>query len=515
MPTRLETRNITKIYPNGVRANDHISLAAAAGQVHAIVGENGAGKSTLMKILYGMERPTEGTILLNGAPVRFNNPQDAIRNGIGMVHQNFMLVPSFTVAQNVVLNAEPTQNGVLNFQTANEQIRALAMRYGLQVFPELRVSEIAVGMKQRVEILKALYRGAEVFILDEPTAVLTPSETRELFAAVRELAEGGKTVLFISHKLREVLAVSDQVSVLRDGRLIETLPTNECNERSLARLMVGREVFMMVQKPPLERGAPVLTVRDLSLRLPSGKAALDQISFRLHSGEILGVAGVEGNGQTELAEGLAGLRAFSSGTVLLGDQPLPNGDPRAAREAGVAHIPEDRLKNGCAPDLSIAENLIVDRYYKPPYTVRGSLNLRAIRQNAQTLIERFKIVANSAEMPLSALSGGNMQKVVLARELSAAPRLLIAAQPTRGVDIGAIEFIHAELLAARAQGMAILLISADLGEVMRLSDRLLVLHNGQLVAHFADPNAVSEEEVGLYMLGSKRMTAETLAAQQP
>ncbi|PJF37199.1 MAG: ABC transporter ATP-binding protein [Candidatus Thermofonsia Clade 1 bacterium] len=505
MPTRLQTRDISKVYPNGVRANDRISIAVAAGQVHAIVGENGAGKSTLMKILYGMERPTEGEILLDGERVQFHSPQDAIRRGIGMVHQNFMLVPSFTVAQNVVLNAEPTRLGALDVPTANARVQALAARYGLPIAPELRVAEIPVGMKQRVEILKALYRGAEILILDEPTAVLTPSETRELFGAMRELAASGKSVLFISHKLREVLAVSDQVTVLRDGRLIDSLPTSQCTERHLATLMVGREVFMNVQKPPLQRGAPILKVDELTVRLPNGKVALDRISFRLHSGEILGVAGVEGNGQTELAESLAGLRAFESGKVTLCDRPLPNGDPRAAREAGVAHIPEDRLKNGSALELSIAENLIVDRYYKPPFSAHGSLNLRAIRQNAQRLIERFNIVARSPETPLGALSGGNMQKVVLARELSAAPRLLIAAQPTRGVDIGAIEFIHAQLIAARAHGVAILLISADLSEVLRLSDRLIVLYNGQIVAHFEEPSAVSEEELGLYMLGSKRM----------
>ncbi|MCS6870873.1 MAG: ABC transporter ATP-binding protein [Anaerolineae bacterium] len=511
MATRLETRNITKIYPNGVRANDRISLTVEAGQVHAIVGENGAGKSTLMKILYGMERPTEGEIVLDGEIVHFSSPQDAIRRGIGMVHQNFMLVPSFTVAQNVVLNAEPTRRGVLDSKAANEQVCRLAERYGLPIVPELRVSEIPVGMKQRVEILKALYRGAEILILDEPTAVLTPSETRELFSAMRELAANGKTVLFISHKLREVLAVSDQVTVLRDGRLIDSLPTSQCTERQLATLMVGREVFMNIQKPPVQRGAPILRVEDLSVRLPSGKLALDQVSFVLHSGEILGVAGVEGNGQTELAEVLAGLRAYESGNITLCDQPLPKGDPRAVREAGVAHIPEDRLKNGGAAELSVAENLIVDRYYKPPYTAHGNLNVRAIRQHAQLLIERFSIAAKAPETLFSALSGGNMQKVVLARELSAAPRLLIAAQPTRGVDIGAIEFIHAQLIAARAQGVAILLISADLNEVLQLSDRLIVLHNGEIVAHFDDPSAVSEEEVGLYMLGSRRMSHLTFS----
>jgi simple sugar transport system ATP-binding protein len=505
MAIRLETRNITKIYPNGVRANDRISLAVAAGQVHAIIGENGAGKSTLMKIIYGMERPTKGEIILDGESVHFSSPQDAIRRGIGMVHQNFMLVPSFTVAQNVVLNAEPTRRGALDLKAANERVRSLAERYGLQVAPELRVSEIPVGVKQRVEILKALYRGAEILILDEPTAVLTPSETRELFAAMRELAAGGKTVLFISHKLREVLAVSDQVTVLRDGRLIDSLPTSQCTERRLATLMVGREVFTSVQKPPVKRGAPILRVQQLSARLPNGKLALDGISFTLHSGEILGVAGVEGNGQTELAEILAGLRTYESGSITLCDRLLPKGDPRAVREAGVAHIPEDRLKNGTATALSVAENLIVDRYYKPPYTVRGNLSVRAIRQNAQALIKRFNIAAKAPETPLGALSGGNMQKVVLARELSAAPRLLIAAQPTRGVDIGAIEFIHAQLIAAREQGMAILLISADLNEVLQLSDRLIVLHNGQIVAHFDNPSAVSEEEIGLYMLGSRRM----------
>ncbi len=511
MAARLEARNITKVYPNGVRANDGISLAVAAGQVHAIIGENGAGKSTLMKIVYGMERPTAGEIALDGEVVRFRSPQDAIQRGIGMVHQNFMLIGSFTVAQNVVLNAEPTRRGILDLRTAQERVRSLAERYGLQIEPQLRVAELPVGMKQRVEILKALYRGADILILDEPTAVLTPNEARELFAAMRQLAESGKTVLFISHKLREVLAVSDQVSVLRDGRLIASLPTAQCSERQLATLMVGREVFMSVQKPPAQRGAPILRVEGLTARLPNGKAALDQVSFALHSGEILGVAGVEGNGQTELAEVLAGLRGYESGRLLLCDQPLPKGDPRAVREAGVAHIAEDRLKNGVATELSVAENLIVDRYYRAPYARRGALQLRAIRQNAEALIARFGIAVRTPQTPLGALSGGNMQKVVLARELSAAPRLLIAAQPTRGVDIGAVEFIHAQLIAARAHGVAILLISADLNEVLQLSDRLIVLHNGQIVAHFDDPSAVGEEEIGLYMLGSKRMTNLTFS----
>lgn len=506
-PVLIEARQITKVYPNGARANDAVDFAVQQGEIHALVGENGAGKSTLMKILYGMERPTRGEIWLRGQPVQIHSPQNAIRLGIGMVHQNFMLVPSFTIAENVALNAEPRHGLAVDTARANAQVRALAEQYGLHVLPEARVESVPVGMRQRVEILKALYRGADIFILDEPTAVLTPGETRDLFAALRNLVAQGKTIIFITHKLREVRAIADRVTVMRDGRVVGTVQAGEFDEQGLARMMVGREVFEVIEKTPLQRGGPILQVRDLTCLSPGGKPALDRVSFDVHAGEIVGVAGVEGNGQRELAEALAGLRPLNGGQVRMEGHTIAEAgqrsDPRRIREAHIAHIPEDRLHNGSAAEASISDNLIADRYYRPPFARFGLLRPRIARQQANALIERFGVVAAGAGAALRSLSGGNIQKVVIARELSAAPRLLIAAQPTRGVDVGATEFIHRQLIDQRAAGLAILLISADLQEVMKLSDRLLVLYSGRIVAQLPDPAAVSEEELGLYMLGAK------------
>ncbi|MEP7288028.1 MAG: ABC transporter ATP-binding protein [Chloroflexota bacterium] len=510
----IEAKAVTKIYPNGVLANNGVNLVVTQGEIHALVGENGAGKSTLMKILYGLERPTHGQVFLRGEPVQIANPQVAIRLGIGMVHQNFMLVPSFTVAENVVLNTEPTRGITVDTAKAIAQTQALADQYGLQVLPEAQVDSVPVGMRQRVEILKALYRGADIFILDEPTAVLTPGETRDLFAAIRNLVNQGKTVIFITHKLREVTEISDRVTVMRDAQVIGTVNTNESDERMLARMMVGREVFMVVNKPPVKRGKAVLQVRDLTYVAESGKVALDNVSFNVYEGEVLGIAGVEGNGQTELVEVLTGLRAAAHGTATLDGKPVPSNDPRAAREVGIAHIPEDRLNNGAAISSSISDNLIVDRYYKAPYSQHGFLQLEQATQNAQAMIEQFDIVTSNAENPLQSLSGGNMQKVIVAREFTAQPRLLIAAQPTRGVDIGAIEFIHQQLIDKRTEGLAILLVSADLQEVLKLSDRLLVMYNGHIAAIFPDPTAIAEEDLGLYMLGAKQQSADDMEALQ-
>jgi general nucleoside transport system ATP-binding protein len=511
-PPVIEARNIVKIYPNGVLANNNVNLSVTQGEIHALVGENGAGKSTLMKILYGLEKPTRGEITVRGKPVQIPNPQVAIHLGIGMVHQNFMLVPSFTVAENVVLNAEPTQGVVVDTARAIAQTKALADQYGLSVVPEATVDSIPVGMKQRVEILKALYRGADIFILDEPTAVLTPNETRDLFVAIRNLVNQGKTVIFITHKLREVKAISDRVTVMRDAQVIGTVNTGEADERMLARMMVGREVFMVVNKPPLRRGGPVLQLRDLTYVSEAGKTVLDRVSFNVYEGEILGIAGVEGNGQTELVEVLTGLRAATGGSATIDGTPLLTGDPRAAREAGIAHIPEDRQTNGAALSASINDNLIVDRYYKAPYDRNGLLQPAAIAKNTEALIRRFNILTSNGENPLQSLSGGNMQKVIVAREFSAQPRLLIAAQPTRGVDVGAIEFIHQQLIDKRSEGLPILLVSADLQEVLKLSDRLLVMYNGHVVALFPDPSSIEEEELGLYMLGAKRQSEEEMGA---
>jgi simple sugar transport system ATP-binding protein len=502
----IEMRDIAKIYPNGVRANRNVTFEVRQGEIHALVGENGAGKSTLMKILYGLERPSSGQIFIRGEAVTLNAPQEAIDRGIGMVHQNFMLVPSFTIAQNVVLGNEPARGLLLDSRAAVQATDVLAKQYGLYVEPTAIVDSVPVGMRQRVEILKALYRGADVLILDEPTAVLTPQETRELFAAVRQLVNAGKTVIFITHKLREVMEISNRVSVMRDGQRVGTVNTAEASETLLARMMVGREVFLQIQKPPLQRGNAVLQARDLHYVNEAGREVLKGVSFNVYAGEILGIAGVEGNGQTELVEVLSGLRQAAAGTVMLDGRDITGGNARDVRQAGVAHIPEDRLTNGVALTASIDENLIVDRYDDPPFTKGGLMSPAAVVRNGEKLIEQYAIRAPDGTLPVGSLSGGNMQKVVVARELSAQPRLLIAAQPTRGVDIGATEFMHQQLVQQRSNGVAVLLVSADLSEVMSLSDRLAVMHNGQIVAIFPPGSQPSEEQVGLYMLGVQLQT---------
>ena len=506
----IETRGIHKIYPNGVHANDDIDFAVEQGEIHALVGENGAGKSTLMKLIYGLEQATSGRIIIRGQEAEIGNPQDAIEHGIGMVHQNFMLVDSFTVAQNIILNRETKQGLQIDFQQAITDTEALSQEYGLAVNPKARIGDIPVGMRQRVEILKALYRGAEILILDEPTAVLTPSETQDLFAAIRNLVEGGKTVVFITHKLKEVIEISDRVTVMRDARKIGTVETAQTSERELARMMVGREVFMQVDRPPVSRGAPVLHVADLTYADSSGHQLLKQVNFNVYENEILGIAGVEGNGQTELAEVLTGLRPPTTGEAFISDEQILGRGPRSVRERQVAHIPEDRLTNGVALTSSIDDNLIIDRYYRQPFTQRGLLDIDAIVENGEHLIREFNIVAPDGTIPVNALSGGNMQKVVVARELSSSPKLLIAAQPTRGVDIGAIEFIHQELVDQRTQGLAILLISADLQEVMKLSDRIMVMYEGEIVGIFPNDERLTEERIGYFMLGAERQPAQEM-----
>jgi simple sugar transport system ATP-binding protein len=508
----IEAHNIVKIYPNGVLANDRVNLSVQQGEIHALVGENGAGKSTLMKILYGMETPTSGEIRVRGQQTIIDNPQRAIELGIGMVHQNFMLVNSFTIAENIVLGRETTTNGglTLDRQKAIRETQALSDTYGLYVDTTARVDMVPVGMRQRVEILKALYRGAEILILDEPTAVLTPRETQDLFKAIRNLVNGGKTVIFITHKLREVMAISDRVTVMRDARNVGTVVTKETDEHQLARMMVGREVFMVVDKPPVKRGQPVLEVQNLTYANEAGRTVVNNVSFNVYAAEILGIAGVEGNGQTELVEVLTGLRSPTAGQATMDGQPILGHGPRKVREAKVAHIPEDRLTNGVALEASISDNLIVDRYYQPPFTRGALLDVAAISDNGKRLIHDFNIVAPGESAPLGALSGGNMQKVILAREFSSQPRLLIAAQPTRGVDIGAIEFIHQRLVDKRTEGLAILLVSADLQEVMKLSDRIMVMYNGEIVAVFQNTPDLTEEKLGLYMLGAARQTVEEM-----
>ncbi|MEZ4666338.1 MAG: ABC transporter ATP-binding protein [Anaerolineae bacterium] len=506
----LEALNIVKVYPNGVRANNDISISVEQGEIHAIVGENGAGKSTLMKILYGLETPTSGQIMLRGQSVDIDTPHRAIELGIGMVHQNFMLVDSFTVAENIALGREPRAGAVVDRAKAIQDTKNLAEVYGLHVDPTAKIDSIPVGMRQRVEILKALYRGAEILILDEPTAVLTPKETNDLFSAIRSLVKQGKTLIFITHKLREVMEISDRVTVMRDAQKVGTVNTNETSIPELARMMVGREVFMVVDKPPVERGKPVLEVRNLTYANEAGRALVNHVSFKVHQSEILGIAGVEGNGQTELIEVLTGLRNPTGGEAFVDGQSILGQGPRKVRENRVTHIPEDRLTNGVARDASIADNLIIDRYYHAPFANTGFLDLGKINQNGVDLIKQFGILTPGPHLPVASLSGGNMQKVIVAREFSSSPRLLVAAQPTRGVDIGAIEFIHQQLVDKRTEGLAILLVSADLQEVMKLADRLMVMYNGEIVAILPNGPDVTEEKLGLYMLGAARQTAEEM-----
>ncbi|MFI7497633.1 ABC transporter ATP-binding protein [Streptomyces sp. NPDC049687] len=505
-PPALAATGLGKTYPNGTRAVSDVDLSVPAGEIRAIVGQNGAGKSTLMKLLYGLEQPSAGHVSVHGRRVRFSSPQDAIALGVGMVHQNLMLVPSFTIAENVVLGVEPGRPGRVDRVAAAERTAALAEEAGLAVDPAARVDQVSVGMRQRAEILKALHRGARVLILDEPTAVLTPQETTDLFTAVRRLRDSGMTVLFISHKLKEVREISDRVTVMRAGSVIATVRTEEATPARLASMMVGRDMSLDVGKPPARPGAGVLRVRGLY------GPSVHGVSLDIAAGEIVGLAGVEGNGQTELVELLAGLRRPTAGSVTVDDADVTHLDAAGHRRAGVAHVPEDRLSNGAALDSSIADNLIVDRHDRPPVARRGILRTHRIRELAEDLIGRYAIRAPHPDATAGALSGGNLQKVVVARELSARPRLLLAAQLTRGVDIGAMHFMYERLVEARDAGAAVLLVSADLGELLALSDRLLVIKDGRLVARFDDPAGLTEEATGLYMLGVERHPDERITA---
>lgn len=501
----LEMKRITKIYGDSVVANRSVDFEVEQGEIHALVGENGAGKSTLMKVLFGLEEPSEGEIFFKGKKARIGNPHHAIALGIGMVHQHFMLVPSLTVAENLVLGMEPRRAlGMIDLQKAREQTEALSKEYGLAVDPAATIESISVGKRQRVEILKTLYRGAELLILDEPTAVLTPQETDELFAALRSLVSQGRTIIFITHKLREVMEISDRVTVMRAGRKIGTVRTSETSKEEISRMMVGRDVLLRVEKTPANPREIVLDMDKVDLLDQKGRAALQQVSLQVRAGEILGIAGVEGNGQTELVEVLTGLRRATSGKVKISGKDVTDWDPRRLRELGLGHIPEDRHRRGTAVSASIEENLILDSYYRPPKASGWLLKVGETASYAVDLVRRYDVRTNSAKNPAGSLSGGNLQKVVIAREFSKDPKLLVAAQPTRGVDIGAIEFIHREVIKRRDEGSAVLLISADLGEVMSLSDRIAVMYGGQVVAIFDDAASVTEEELGLYMLGVKR-----------
>ena len=510
MKPLIEMKNILKVYENGVVANNGVNFSVNKGEIHALVGENGAGKSTLMKILYGIERPTDGQIFIDDKEVQFHSSQDAIAARIGMVHQNFMLVPSFTVASNVVLGNEPVKNGLIDRDEVLRVTKQLSDQFGLFVFPEAIVDGINVGMRQRVEILKTLYRQAEILILDEPTAVLTPQETQDLFAAIRTLVKQGKTVIFITHKLREVKEISDRVTVMRQGKMIGTHDTADVTCEQLANMMVGREVFLNITKPKIKRGEKRMTVKDLTYVSETGRSVLRGVNFNLFSGEVLGIAGVEGNGQTELVEVMTGLKEAAGGQVLVKDKDIANQTPRMIRMMKVAHIPEDRLTNGVALKSSIEENLIVDRYFQKPMKKGIFIDYRMVEKSSAKLIKDYSILTPNGKLPVESLSGGNMQKVVVARELSSEPYVLIASQPTRGIDVGATEFIREQLVINRTEGTAVLLVSADLSEVMSLSDRIITLFEGQVTGVFPDASKVSEEELGLYMLGIRHQTYEEM-----
>jgi general nucleoside transport system ATP-binding protein len=501
-------RGITKRFP-GVVANDGVDFEAAAGEVHALLGENGAGKTTLSNILTGLYRPDEGEIVLYGGAVHFHAPRDALDAGISMVHQHFRLVEPFTVAENVVLGDHRAEGRSfrLRHRAIERRVGELSTRYGLAVDPRARIWQLSLGEQQRVEILKALYREARILILDEPTAVLTPQEAEVLFGTLREMAAEGRTVIFISHKLHEVKAVANRVTVLRDGRSIATVTTADATPRSLAALMVGRELVGGGKALPRTPGEVVLQLENVSAESDRGGAALKGVSLSVRAGEIVAVAGVAGNGQRELAETIAGIRPPTGGTLRIGDRALRGGDPRAAIRAGIAYVPEDRLGTGLAPSLSIASNLVLKSYRDPSVSRGPLLRLRRIRERAVELIRRYRIAAPGPTAQTRLLSGGNLQKVVLAREFSGRPRLLVAASPTRGLDIGAIEAVHAYLRDAAADGVAVLMLSEDLDEILGLADRIAVMYEGAVVGETARGDA-SVEEIGLLMAGGQDPRAD-------
>jgi general nucleoside transport system ATP-binding protein len=500
-PTVLELRGITKRFP-GVVANDHVDLDLRDHEVHALLGENGAGKSTLMNILYGLYQPDEGEIRVKGQPVRMHSPKDAIDRGIGMVHQHFMLIPVMTVAENIVLASEPRQAGLLlDYAAARERVRELSQSFNFAIDPDARVEKITVGQQQRVEILKALYRGAEILILDEPTAVLTPQEAEELFEILNKLKAEGMSVIFITHKLNEVLEIADRITVLRRGKTVDTVPREGATQEGLARLMVGREVLLRVDKSEAAPTEPLLAVEDLHALDDRGLEAVRGVSFDVRGGEIVALAGVDGNGQSELIDAITGLRRPSGGRVMLAGTDVTRASAAKILDLGLGHIPEDRQRRGLVLEFSLAENLALHDYDKEPFSHLGWLFPQRIIRWARDLVRQFDVRGGAPQTRASALSGGNQQKVVLAREISRDPRVLIAAQPTRGLDVGAIEFVHRRLVEARDNGEAVLLVSLELEEVLSLADRILVVYEGRIVGEYTPD--VSEQELGIAMTGGR------------
>lgn len=501
----IEMLGIRKEFP-GIVANDNITLQVKKGEIHALLGENGAGKSTLMNVLFGLYQPEQGDIRVNGKSVKITNPNIANDLGIGMVHQHFMLVDPFTVTENIILGSEITKGGKIDIKTAEKKVSEISEKYGLAVDPRAKIQDISVGMQQRVEILKTLYRGAEILIFDEPTAVLTPQEIHELIQIMKTLIKEGKSIILITHKLKEIMEVCDRVTVIRKGVGIGTVNVNETNPNDLASLMVGREVTFKTDKTDASPKQDVLQIKDLQVKDSRGLPAINGLDLTIRAGEIVGIAGVDGNGQTELLEAITGLRKSESGSIQLNGKEIRNFSPRKVTESGVGHIPQDRHKHGLVLDFPIGENMVLQTYYQKPYSKGGILNYKEIYKKAKGLIAEFDVRTPSEFTPARALSGGNQQKAIIGREVDRNPDLLIAAQPTRGLDVGAIEFIHKRLIEQRDNGKAVLLLSFELDEVMNVSDRIAVIYEGQIVA-IVDPKETTEQELGLLMAGSKRKEA--------
>lgn len=502
MATVLELRGITKRFP-GVLANDHIDLTLEEGEIHALLGENGAGKTTLMNILYGLYQPDQGEILVRGKRITVHSPSDAIAAGIGMVHQHFMLVPVFTVTENVMLGTEEvTRGGVLNRKQAAQKIRQISEQFSLKVDPNSYVKDLPVGVQQRVEIIKLLYREADILILDEPTAVLTPQEADELFKIMHSLTARGKSIIFITHKLREVMEFADRITVIRRGKVIGSTRPEEADQSMLAEMMVGRAVQLEVERTAAHPGETILTVNDLVVLDEQHQVAVDGVSFDVRAGEVLGIAGVQGNGQTELVEALTGLRTPQSGKISLLGQETTRARPRQITELGSAHVPEDRQRDGLVLSFPVADNLVLNTYYLPPFSKGVVLDEDIIRQHADQLIQEFDVRTPGSATSAGSLSGGNQQKVIVAREFSRPIRLLVASQPTRGLDVGSIEYIHDRIIKKRDDGCAVLLVSSELDEIMGLSDRIAVMYRGKIV-DIIPTEKTTKEKVGLLMAGVK------------
>lgn len=494
--------HITKIFP-GIKANDNITLQVKQGEIHALLGENGAGKSTLMNILFGLYQPEEGEIKVKGQPVKITSPSVANHLGIGMVHQHFMLVSNFTVTENIILGNEPKKGGKINIEDAAKSIQRLSEQYGLSVDPYAKIEDISVGMQQRVEILKILYRGAEILIFDEPTAVLTPQEIKELIGIMKLLVQEGKSIILITHKLKEIMEVSDRCTIIRKGKGIGTVDIASTNKQHLAELMVGREVNFRTEKTEAHPMQEVLKISNLIVNDTRSLPAVKELDLTVRAGEIVGIAGVDGNGQSELIEAITGLRKVESGSIMLRGKDITNLPTRRITEEGIGHIPEDRHKHGLILDFSVRDNMVLQTYYKKPFSSKGMLHFEKMKEKAKALIVQFDVRTAGIDTLARSLSGGNQQKAIIAREVDRNPELLIAAQPTRGLDVGAIEFIHKKLVEQRDNGKAVLLISLELDEILNVSDRIAVIYEGKIVG-IVNAKETNEQELGLLMAGGKQ-----------